>query len=534
LPKQKNLCIIENEITDNRCNFCRLLSVICYLLSKNMSNKINLLNSLPKDDNEPIKFQSKQKISRIKKPIKLLAFVFVFFVITFILFSVNANISEQDSFFWLNKIPIIGRIKHLVESADKTLKGEGRDRINILLLGMGGKNHQGGYLTDTIILASLEPSSKKVALLSIPRDLTIPMEDKGWRKINNVNAYAEIDNPGSGGLAVSQAISDVLNIPIDYYIRVDFAGFKKIVDQLGGIKIYVENNINDYSYPVMGMEEAEPYEDRFEHLYIAKGWQEMDGGLALKYVRSRHTAGVEGSDFARARRQQKVLQAVKDKILSINLLFSPKTIINIIDTLEEHFSANLKIWEMIKLWDMSKDFKTENIITRVLDNSPSGLLVDMINESGAYILVPRYGDFAEIQYLVNNIFSDAPVETKIKVVTERASIEVRNGTWINGLASEVALDLEKYGFNIIRTGNAGRQNFEKSVIYDLTYGEKMQSLTVLKDKTNANVSFGLPQWLINNLTEELATEESPEQPDFILILGQDADITSSGIENIEE
>ncbi len=500
-----------------------------------MSNKINLLNSLPEDDNESIKpHQSKPKTSRGKKLIKLLACVFIFLIIAFALFSFSANTSEQNSFSWLSRIPIIGQIKHLVESSDRKLKGEDRDRINILLLGMGGKNHQGGYLTDTIMLANLEPSSKKVALLSIPRDLTIPMEDKGWRKINNVNAYAEAKNPGSGGLAVSQAISDVLNIPIDYYIRLDFVGFKKIIDQLGGIRIYVENTINDYSYPVMGMEKAEPYENRFEHLYIAKGWQEMDGGLALKYVRSRHTVGVEGSDFARARRQQKVLQAVKDKAFSLNLLFKPKTIINIIDTLEEHFSTNLKMWEMVKLWDMSKDFKTENIITRVLDNSPSGLLVDMINESGAYILVPRYGDFAEIQYLVNNIFSDAPIEIKTKVVTEKASIEVLNGTWINGLASEVALDLEKYGFNIIRTGNAGRQNFEKSVIYDLTYGEKMQSLTVLKDKTNANVSFGLPQWLINELSEEFADKENLEQPDFILILGQDADTSASGVENVEE
>lgn len=507
-----------------------------------MSNKINLLNSLPENDNKPIKpYKNKPKTSKSKKLIKLLACIFIFLIITFTLFLFSANTSEQNSFSWLNKIPIIGKIKHLVESADKTLKGEDGDRINILLLGMGGKNHQGGYLTDTIMLASLELSSKKVALLSIPRDLTIPMENNGssqfggtgWRKINNVNAYAEAKNPGSGGLAVSQAISDVLSIPIDYYVRIDFVGFKKIVDQLGGIKVYVENTINDYSYPVMGMEKAEPYEDRFEHLYIAKGWHEMDGDLALKYARSRHTPGIEGSDFSRARRQQKMLQAVKDKTFSINLLFKPTAIINIIGAMEEHFSTNLKTWEIIKLWDMSKDFKTENIITKVLDNSPSGLLVDMINEIGAYILVPRYGDFTEIQYLVNNIFSDAPIETKTKVVTEKASIEVRNGTWINGLASKIALDLERYGFNIIRTGNSGRQNFEKSVIYDLTYGEKMQSLTVLKDKANANVSFGLPQWLINELGEEFANTENLEQPDFILILGHSADSPTSDMDNVE-
>jgi len=152
---------------------------------------------------------------------------------------------------------------------------------------------------------------------------------------------------------------------------------------------------------------------------------------------------------------------------------------------------------------------------------------------GAYILVPRSGDFAEIQYLFNNIFSDAPLETKTRVSTEKASIEVRNGTWINGLASEKALDLEIYGYDIVRVGNCSRQNFEKSVIYDLTYGKKMESLTILKERTKANVSFDLPQWLMDDISKQLVEEINPIMPDFILILGQDADETLSGVENIE-
>jgi len=478
--------------------------------------------------------REKKTISKVKRIVKLLAYIFIFLVVAFIIFFISATASEQNSFSWLDRVPIIGRIKHLAESVDKQLKGEDRDRINILLLGMGGKNHEGSYLTDTIMLASIEPPTKKVALLSIPRDLTVPIENMGWRKINNINAYAEVETAGSGGLAVSQAVSDILNMPIDYYARLDFAGFEKIIDELNGLKIYVDNTIDDYRYPVFGQEAAEPYEARFEHLHIEQGWQKMDGDLALKYVRSRHSAGVEGSDFSRARRQQKVLQAIKDKVLSLHILFKPKLITNIIKELDEHVSTNLKIWEIVKLWDLLKDIKTDDIITRVLDNSPNGLLIDMITEEGAYVLMPRSGDYNEIQYLVNNIFSDAPTDVKTKISFEKASVEVRNGTWINGLASRVALDLEKYGFDIIRVGNTGRQNFEKSVIYDLTYGEKMQSLTILKDKTGANVSFGLPQWLIDELAIELAKEENPEQPNFILILGQDADSTSSGVENIVE
>jgi hypothetical protein len=133
--------------------------------------------------------------------------------------------------------------------------------------------------------------------------------------------------------------------------------------------------------------------------------------------------------------------------------------------------------------------------------------------------------------LVGNIFTDAPLTDKEKVKREPATVEVRNGTWINGLANKAALDLEKYGFKILRIGNSNQQNFQKSVIYDLTYGEKIQALTVLKNKTNANVALGMPEWLINDLAKELAKETKSAQPDFILILGQDADTTQSGTEN---
>lgn len=469
-----------------------------------------------------------------KKALKIIASFLVFLVVALLVFYNKINVSDQETFSWLNKISIINQLRHLAESADRQLKGEKNDRINILLLGMGGKNHEGGYLTDTIILSSLEPSSKKVSLISIPRDLTIPLENLGWRKINNVNAFAEMANPGSGGLAISQALSAVLDIPVDYYFRVDFAGFSRVIDELGGIDVYVDNTLDDYSFPVAGREDAEPYESRFEHLHIDKGWQKMNGALALKYARSRHALGLEGSDFARARRQQKILAAVKDKIFSLHILFKPKLLSDLIDTYQAHVSTNLKVWEMVKLWDMFNDINNEKIINKVLDSGPNGLLADSISAEGAYVLTPRNGNFSEIQYLVKNIFSDAPVEIKKKVVSEQTSLEIRNGTWVNGLANRTALDLEKYGFKVIRLGNASQRNFQKSVVYDLTYGKKIESLTLLKEKTNANVSLELPSWLIEDINKSIANEKNPEQPDFILILGQEADRSASGAENYSD
>jgi len=487
-------------------------------------------------------FLKNQDINQIKKDIrkkpKLLmkgvAFLFTFLFITFFIFTSQVIVSNQKSSSWIARIPIINTLKNLAESADKTLKGEKRDRINILLLGMGGRQHEGGYLTDTIILLSLDLQNKKVAMISIPRDMAIPIEDNGFQKINSINAYAEMKNANSGGLAVSQALSDILGIPIDYYLRVDFEGFVNIIDELGGIKVLVKNTLEDNRYPIKGMEKADDYEARFEHLYIKKGWQRMDGETALKYSRSRHALGAEGSDFARARRQQIIIEAVKNKLISAHTLFNLSMIGGIINEAKNHISTNLKTWEIIKLWKEFKDVGKDQIINKVLDNGPNGLLVDTIANNGAYILSPRSGDFSEIQYMVNNIFSDAPVEAKNVVLEEAATVEIRNGTWINGLASQTSLDLEKYSFNVIRVGNSSKQNFQKSVIYDLSYGEKEESLAVLKKVLNANVSFGLPNWLVEDLEKDLKNEKNPVQPDFLVILGQDADKTLSGTENKEK
>lgn len=493
-----------------------------------MDKKINLLDS---SSIQPIKPETEKNNPRTRR-FKKICLVLIFLFVVYSLFSFGKT-SEEKSSSWFYNLPIISQIKHLVESADSKLKGEKEDRVNILLLGIGGKNHDGGLLTDTIILASLKPSEKKLSLLSIPRDLAVPIENMGWQKINSVNAFAEMKNPGSGGLAVSQTISDIFQIPIDYYLTVDFAGFEKIIDDLGGIKVEVENSFDDYKYPILGNEEA-LWEQRFEYLHIEKGEQTMDGATALKYARSRHSFGIEGSDFARSRRQQKILEAVKEKVSSLSILFNPNMIAKIISHINENYSTNLKIWEIAKMWGLVKDMKNENIASRVLDNSPSGLLVDTIGLDGAYLLSPRSGDFSEIKYLINNIFGQAPDDDKEKVMADKAAIEIRNGTWINGLANKIAFDLEKYGFSIARIGNTSQKNFEKSVIYDLTYGEKIQALSVLKNMANADVALGMPQWLIDDLAKEISEEKSPIQPDFILILGQNADETNSGIENSEQ
>ena len=404
-----------------------------------------------------------QEPKKKKIGLKITGFLLAFFV----LFTTTVLVSEDASDSWAGKIPIIGRLIGLVESSDKKIKGEDQDRINIILLGMGGKQHEGGYLTDTIMLASFQPSTKKIALMSIPRDMTIAVEGMGWQKINVVNAFAERKKSGSGGEAVSQAISDILGIPIHYYIRIDFTGFVNIIDHLGGLNVYVENNLEDFRYPIEGRESNPDYYSRFEHLYIPKGWHIMDGALALKYSRSRHAQGIEGSDFARARRQQIVIQAAKDKLLTTENLLKPTMMASIISELSEHLSFNFKIWEGLKLWQLFKDITSDDISNYVLDDGPNGLLVSGRSEAGAYILRPRGGDFNEIKYLVASFFPESSNIVPEVEKIESAKIEIKNGTWINGLASQISIDLEKKDFEVLRVSNSSQRDFKQSTIYDL-------------------------------------------------------------------
>ncbi|MFH1412428.1 MAG: LCP family protein [bacterium] len=497
-----------------------------------MQNQDKLLQDLEQRHGQKLSKIRRKKPSFFRKFFKILIYILIFFIIIFVFFYINRDSLKNNSESWIDKIPIISQIKRLAESSDIPLNGEDRGKINILFLGMGGENHEGAYLTDTIIVASFDIQTHKIAMLSIPRDMVVPMAGMGWPKINHVNSYAEMREPDSGGRVTAEVVSQILDAPIDYYFRLDFDGFKQVVDELGGIKVYIDTEFDDYHYPIQGEEKNPDWDDRFEHLHFDQGWQKMDGDLALKFARSRYAVGVEGTDFARAARQQKIIQAIKEKAMSKSVLFNPRLVSKIINDIRENILTNMKIWEMIRLWNMFKEVDENNIINKVLSNRPSGLLADSMSEDGAYTLIPMAGDFSEVKYLFKNMFYQIPENDKLKITEENARVEVLNGTFIPGLAGKNALDLEKYGFNIIYVANCSKQDFEKSVIYDLTYGEKKESLKLLIEKTDANISNNLPDWLEKDIKEAIENEEHI-QPELIIILGEDANRMPLSTEDID-
>ncbi len=453
----------------------------------------------------------------LRKTKKKFRFIASFLVVVFLVFSAKVIMSSPQANTWLQEHTFLGKIKYLSESLERPLLGEKEDRVNILLLGTGGVGHDGPNLADTIMLASFKPSTQEVSLISFPRDLTVPIEGlSSWRKINSLNAIGESRKKGEGAAFTASNLSKTFNLDINYYIRVDFNAFINIIDLLGGITVNVENTLSDYKYPILGQEDNPDYYARFEHLYIENGEKEMDGSLALKFVRSRHASGIEGNDFARARRQQLVLEALKQNLLQQELLLKPNKISNIIKELDKGINTNLNAWELIKAWNMLKDIDKDKITNFVFDDGPNNYLRASRGEQNAFILIPKSGNFLEMQMLIKNIFKEEEgsvvKELEESIIENRVKISVVNGSWTTGLAANTAATLERAGFEIIEVSNAKRRDYETNKVYDLSFGRFNDELEKLLTLVNAEMAFDAPSWISNY-------EEGERQSDFLLLLG---------------
>ena len=168
-----------------------------------MNNNDKLLRELYLQQQENLPKIKHKKSSWSKKILKFFTWLLVLFIILFMFFYLRGKNAENNGLSWLNNVPVLGQIKKLAESTAAPLQGEESGRVNVLLLGVGGKNHEGALLTDTIIVASLDLKTNKVAMLSVPRDMVVPYNG-GWPKINAVNSYAEQNESGSGGRALAQ------------------------------------------------------------------------------------------------------------------------------------------------------------------------------------------------------------------------------------------------------------------------------------------------------------------------------------------
>jgi len=363
-----------------------------------------------------------------------------------------------------------------------------KERVNILLLGIDEREGQHGpWRTDTMIVLTLDPESKTAGMLSIPRDLWVPIPGYGENRINTAHYTGDLKKyPGGGPALAIKTVQYNFGIPIHYYVRVNFSGFVKAIDTIGGIDIYVEKDIYDPKYP----DNAYGYDP----LYIPAGSHHMDGEMALKYARTRHG----GSDFDRLRRQQQVIMAVRDRVLRLNLLpqLLPK-LPELLKTVGDAVQTDLQLDEIINLVQLASQIDDEHIKTAVIDSS---MTVPTTTPNGAQVLIPIR---EEIRAVVDEIFS-TPVQEAIpeetaereKLAAEGAKIIVHNGSTIGNLAAQTSAFLKERGFQIVEFGNAERFDYPTTIIVDFTGKEyTIQCLARLLNIPESNIQkyTGAPQ-----------------------------------------
>ena len=324
---------------------------------------------------------------------------------------------------------LLSPIFHRERSA---LPGENEGRTNVLLLGKANEKSAGQNLTDTIMIASFDFSRKKIALISLPRDLYV--EIPGTHSFTKLNALYEMDQKnGDGAKTVERAVSDVTGLPIHAFAALDYDGFVDIVNIVGGVSVYVEKDLFDQKFPGPNYS--------YETFSIRKGWQDLDGATALKYVRERHS-DPEG-DFGRAKRQQEILSALKKKAFSFQTLMNPVAISGIINTLGNHIRTDLSFEEILDFVRLVGEFDTKNIATAVFDAWKKDSLLRVshvpVGPVSMFILLPRTGDWSETRDLAQNVFDLDNMRVKREAIeSEDAKIVIVNRSSSPELGSRVA------------------------------------------------------------------------------------------------
>ena len=441
--------------------------------------------------------------------------------------------------FEMAHLPTIIDLQHLgwpsfgAATSSTTATTAPRDQMNILLMGVGGAGHDGPQLTDSMLIASIDLKQNRLALISIPRDLAYPLGHEQYEKINAVNAYAEADHPGEGAGITAQDLSQFFEIPIYHYVRLDFRGFAEFIDAIGGVDVNVPNSFVDTSFPT---DDFGPNPNEWVTVSFTKGVQHMNADRALTYARSRHGDNGEGSDFARSRRQQLIIMAVRQKLLSIGTLSDPTKLAAIYNTVSSHIQTDLSAWDMLKLLPLAQTFSNNRVISRQLTGDPGGQLV-ATNINGAYMLFPKQPDWSQVRDLMQHPFNTTSTNAEVAINNDTPAppaqhlirVELRNGTTRTGFAAEIALKLERAGYQVSAFSNAVHRGYDQTVIYDLSDGKKSSDLTNLGHLLNATISFTQPIWtkatgahpesrlmLNDGLTQEQIY--SPNT-DFLIILG---------------
>jgi LCP family protein required for cell wall assembly len=360
-------------------------------------------------------------------------------IILAVLFVIGGAVAFKTGYI-LNKVSTKGglfsSLLHSVPGVGDTVKGEKEGRINILLLGMRGENVSGGgLLADTIMVVSIKPAENKIAMISIPRDLYVQVPGtENQEKINAVYAHG-MERGKEGGIEdMQRVVGEITGIEIHYGVSINFKGFTDLVDAVGGIEVTLSKPFTEalqfneaqvcdgdkggvYTVPTGEFDIKKNEKGKIVAQYplctnanpecggnfaLPAGLNKLDGATALCYARSRYGS----SDFERAKRQQLVIQSIKDKAMSIGTLSDFGKVNAVLNALGDNVRTDMQAWEMKKMFSIYQGIQTPQIIQRVMEDSEEGLLYAPQNTNGAgYILLPRGDNYDRIKNMFENVFT---------------------------------------------------------------------------------------------------------------------------------
>ena len=352
----------------------------------------------------------------------------------------------------------VGEVVNAVDPQPGTIAYKLRhgQQVNVLMLGMGGYENDAPFLTDSIMAITIDPTSNRVMMASIPRDLTVHMNlqsnpNRVW--VQKINAAYEVPytdiiccvasqytGANGGGYAAEHEVGKVTGLSFDRYVAIDFVAFRDMVDALGGVDVCLSTRLDDIEYP--------DYSGGYHPIHFAAGCQHLNGEQALEIARSRHAIQPEqSSDFGRAKRQQDIMQAIKKKATTVNGFAKAPALLS---ALQKNVHTDMTLSDMKAIYDWGKNLPDSSIV-HVAITAPSGAAAGNLLDygdcglgAGTSQLCPDDPSFAMIHKYLGSVLIDP------KTLGERAPVQVVSGAnnYFYGLGDRVTTMLDPTGLQL--------------------------------------------------------------------------------------
>lgn len=366
---------------------------------------------------------------------------------------------------------------------------------SVMMVGIDTRDSGNLMNTDTIMVATYSYDTNDLIMTSVPRDFYVKIfpDRSTYNKINSVYASHEQRKKGSGMDGLKSVVEEITNIEIQYYAMIDYKGFVQLIDAVGGVDVNVENSFTDYMYPKG---------NGYQTVSFKSGPQTMDGETALKYSRSRHSMqNNEGSDFARARRQQRVIAAFRDTVTSSETLLNPKKIMDLMSAVQDNIKISEFTLDDINAGiNMLKDFKDNDGKTYsfVLDPLSGGSsLIKSQNEPG-YIILPIEG---QGKYTKINEYVDLFIQNP-QLYSENPTVYIYNTGLGYQATYEKAKELREE-FKYLNIKYIGNLYSDKEGVYVFSNKENEYTYsTELLSKYIKSTTSGKPEYVTTKLRGE--------------------------------